>query len=206
MYTIQKFKDIISKITLFAGIILFFAVMSQNIRIIIGQSVNIFMLPLINIIGKSNFYIVIFALSLLTSLYSSIIQKYTINQNKINELQGKIKNLQSDMKNAKQNNNYASIKKLELEQLELMKEQTNMMKDQIKPMFYVIVISLPIFMWIYYYISQNSGIYMCFPIWGDKLLSDHIFYTLQYWIYWYFITSLSCGQIAKKLLTNNNRM
>ena len=181
---------------------MFFSVMIQKVRIIIGQSVNIIMDPVIKIIGKSNFYIVILLIALITALYSSIIQKYTINQNKIEHFQNKTKELKKQMDDAKKIGNQAKIKELELKQIALMKEQTNIMKEQMIPMFYIIIFSLPIFMWIYYYININSGIYMCVPIWGDQLLSDSVFYTFQYWIYWYFIVSISSGQIIKKIINN----
>ncbi len=199
----NKIKNIMGRIILIIGIILFFSVMNQNLRVLIGQSVNIIMNPIINIIGKSNFYLVILLLSFITSLYSSIIQKYTLNQERIYNFQNKVKELQYQIENAKKNNNYAALKKLEYDQVIIMKEQTSIMKDQFKPMFYVIAFSIPLFMWIYYYISQNSGLYMCFPIWGDQLLSDSLFFTFQYWIYWYFIISLSSGQIIKKIIKNN---
>lgn len=198
----KSIKDIINKTIIIMGIIMFFSVMIQKVRIIIGQSVNIIMDPIIRIIGKSNFYIVILLIALITALYSSIIQKYTINQNKIEHFQKKTKELKKQMDYAKKIGNQAKIKELELNQITLMKDQTSIMKEQMIPMFYIIIFSLPIFMWIYYYININSGIYMCFPIWGDQLLSDSVFYTFQYWIYWYFIVSISSGQIIKKIINN----
>lgn len=203
MDLLKKTKDIFSKIILLIGIVLFFSVMNLNIRIIIGQTVNILMDPIMGHIGKSNFYIVVFIMALLTSLYSTLIQKYTLDQNKVIKFQEKMKTTQIKISEAKNNNNSKALKKLENDQLILMKEQTNIMKEQLKPMFYIIIFSLPLFMWIYYYIGQNLCINMCFPLWGDQLLSDTVFYTFQYWIYWYFITSLSFGQIFKKILINN---
>ena len=196
-------RNILNKAIIFLGIILFFAVMIQKVRIMIGQLVNIIMNPIITFIGKSNFYIIILLIALITALYSSIIQKYTVNQKKIESFQNKIRSFKNQMEYAKEIGNKTKIKELELNQIELMKDQTSIIKEQIIPMFYIIVFSLPMFMWIYYYISINSGIYMCFPIWGDQLLSDSLFYTFQYWIYWYFIVSISSSQIIKKFIINN---
>lgn len=199
MTIINNIKDTIKRVMLILGVILFFSVMNQNIRILIGQSINIIMEPYLQVIGKSNFYLIIFILSIVTAFYSYIIQKNMIDQNKLIELQQKMKKIQNEINESKKNNNSILLKKLEEEQIKQMRKQTEFIKDQIKPMFYIVLLSLPIFMWIYYYINQNPGIYMCFPIWGDQLLADSIFYTFQYWIYWYFITSISFGQIIKKI-------
>jgi Predicted membrane protein len=211
----NKVKEQLNKIVLGIGIFLFIAVMippSISIpytdiviplpyfRELIGEFVDIFMSPIVSLVGESNFFLILSLLAIITGVYSALIQKYTVDQSKVLESQEKMKIFQKEMREAQQTQNTYMLKKLEEQQAEIMQENMGMMKNQMKPMFYVVIVSLPIFMWIYYYIGLHPDASLIFPFWGKQFLNDNVLLMFTYGIYWYFISSLAFGQVFRKLL------
>lgn len=82
----------------------------------------------------------------------------------------------------------------------MMEDQMKMSKQQFKPMAYISILSLPLFMWAYHYISSHGSATMVFPFWGEQLLTTQAFLFFQHWLYWYFISSLGVSQLIRKAL------
>ncbi|MDV0446737.1 hypothetical protein MsAg5_05890 [Methanosarcinaceae archaeon Ag5] len=195
----QSIKDLVSKALLGIGVVLFVGVMFPSFRVFLGQFMDIVMSPVLLLVGESNFFLLLSAMAILTAIYSSLIQKYLVDQNKMRDFQEKMKVYQKEMKEAQQTQNTYMLKKLEEQQAEMMEEQMTMMKQQFKPMFYIVIISLPLLMWAYYYIGGHPEAALVFPFWGTKLLSDKLF-IFTYWLYWYFISSLAFSQVLRKFM------
>ncbi len=94
------------------------------------------------------FYILIVILSALTGLYSSIVQKYTIDYEKMTESQERMKEFQTEYREAQLSQDEKKIKKLEAKKDRVMKEQLEMSQQQFKPMVYILVLTVPIFFWL----------------------------------------------------------
>ena len=196
----QKLRDTANKIVLGLGIILFIGVMIPSVRDIIGKGMDILMSPVLMLVGESNFFLILSVMAIITAIYSSLIQKYVVDQSKMMEFQEKMKIFQKEMREAQKSQNTYMLKKLEEQQAEIMQEQMGMMKDQFKPMFYIVLVSIPLLMWAYYYIGLHPNASMIFPFWGEKILSEGVFFMFTFWIYWYFLSSLAFGQVLRKLL------
>ena len=211
----NQVKEQVNKIILGIGIFLFIAVMippSISIpkteiviplpyfRELIGEFVDIFMSPVVSLVGESNFFLILSAMAIITAIYSSLIQKYAVDQSKALESQEKMKIFQKEMREAQKTQNTYMLKKLEEQQAELMQENMGMMKNQMKPMFYIVIVSLPLIMWGYYYVGLHPTATMVFPFWGEQILNGRVFILFTFWLYWYFISSLAFGQVFRKLL------
>jgi len=196
----QKLRDTANKVVLGLGLMLFIGVMIPSVRDVIGKGMDILMSPVLMLVGESNFFLILSVMAIITAIYSSLIQKYVVDQSKMMEFQEKMKIFQKEMKEAQKTQNTYMLKKLEEQQAEIMQEQMGMMKNQFKPMFYIVLVSIPLLMWAYYYIGLHPTASIVFPFWGEQLLSGRVFYMFTFWIYWYFLSSLAFSQVLRKIL------
>lgn len=196
----KQIKELLNKAILGLGVLMFIGVMIPGVRTALGRVVDIFMFPVLQMIGESNFFLLLSVMAIITATYSALIQKYVVDQSKMKEFQAKMKLFQEEFKEAQNTQNTYMLKRLEEQQIEMLQEQNVIMKEQFKPMFYIVIISLPLFMWAYYYINGNSMSSIVFPFWGEQSLGDFVFFTFQYWIYWYFVSSLAFNQIFRKVM------
>lgn len=196
----QKFREQANKIVLVAGFLLLFGVMIPSVRDFIGEVMNHIMSPILSLVGEGNFFLILSAMAIITGIYSSLIQKYVVDQSKMIEFQEKMKIFQKEFKEAQDTQNTYMLKRLEEQQAEIMQEQMGMMKDQFKPMLYIVLVSIPFLMWAYYYIGGHEAATMVFPFWGTVNLADRVFYMFTYWLFWYFMSSLAFSQVLRKVL------
>jgi uncharacterized membrane protein (DUF106 family) len=196
------FKKKADHILLALGLSLMLGIMilGQDFRVALGTAMGVFMDPLVNLVGASNFHLILFIMAAITALYASLIQKYTIDWELMRNTQEAMRVFQKEYREAQIANNTAVMKKLEEQRTKMMSDQMEMSKQQFKPMAYISIISLPLFMWAYHFISGHAGASLNFPFWGHQVVTDTAFGPIQYWIFWYFITSLAVSQLIRKAL------
>ncbi len=168
------------------------------LRVGVGQAIDGVFAPLINDFGTP-FYILIVILSAFTGLYSSIIQKYTIDYSKMTETQERMKEFQTEYREATLSQDEKKIKKLEAKRDRLMKEQMEMSQQQFKPMIYIMVLTIPIFFWLLYRLAQTTST-ITLPYYGIHALTDPIVWVIPAWILWYMICSITISQVIRKAL------
>jgi len=168
------------------------------LRVGVGQAIDGVFAPLINDFGTP-FYILIVILSAFTGLYSSIIQKYTIDYSKMTESQERMKEFQTEYREATLSQDEKKIKKLEAKRDRLMKEQMEMSQQQFKPMIYIMVLTIPIFFWLLYRLAQTTST-ITLPYYGMHALTDPIIWVVPAWILWYMICSITISQVIRKAL------
>ncbi|MDO9538453.1 MAG: EMC3/TMCO1 family protein [Methanocalculus sp.] len=153
------------------------------------------------------FFIVILFLSALTGLYSSLIQKYTIDYEKMQDVQAKMKDFQMKYREAQLAEDEKAIKKLEVKRDAMMKDQLEMSQQQFKPMAYIILVTVPIFFWLLQSLHEiESGTVLTiqsaivFPFKGIIALNDLALWIIPAWILWYMVCSLTVSQVIRKAL------
>ena len=193
-------RKIVDTVLLVIVALLFLGSVMQSGRDLIGRIMDLLMSPIVALVGDSNFFLLLSAMAIITAIYTSLIQKYLVDQSKMMATQEKMKIWQNEMKEARKTQNTFMLKKLEEQQAEMMQEQMGMMKQQFKPMLYILVITIPFFMWGYYYIGGHPEASIVFPFWGPQLLSDRVFFMFTYWIFWYILSSLAFSQVLRKFM------
>jgi uncharacterized membrane protein (DUF106 family) len=168
------------------------------LRVGVGQAFDMVFAPLLEGF-KIPFYILIVILSAFTGLYSSILQKYTIDYNKMTETQERMKEFQTEYREAQLSQDEKKIKKLEAKKDRVMKEQLAMSQQQFKPMIYIMVITIPIFFWLLYRLAQTTST-IPLPYYGMHALTDPIIWVIPAWILWYMICSITVSQVIRKAL------
>jgi uncharacterized membrane protein (DUF106 family) len=170
----------------------------QWLRASVGQGIDSVLAPLVNDFGIP-FYILIVILSAFTGLYSSTIQKYTIDYDKMTESQERMKEFQAEYREAQLSQDEKKIKKLEARKDRVMKEQLEMSQQQFKPMIYIMVLTIPIFFWLLYRLAQTTST-ITLPYYGTHALTDPIIWIVPAWILWYMICSITISQVIRKAL------
>jgi uncharacterized membrane protein (DUF106 family) len=170
----------------------------QWLRVGVGQGIDSVLAPFVNGFGIP-FYILIVILSAFTGLYSSIIQKYTIDYDKMTESQERMKEFQTEYREAQLSQDEKKIKKLEAKKDRVMKEQLEMSQQQFKPMIYIMVLTIPIFFWLLFRLAQTTST-ITLPYYGLHSLTDPIIWVIPAWIIWYMICSITISQVIRKAL------
>ena len=107
-------------IALIVAMALIFSYSIPGIRNTVGGALDVILGP---VAATIPFYIVIIVLSVLTALYSSLIQKYTIDYERMQEVQERMKVFQKEFREAQLSGDEKRIKKLESKRDKVMKEQ-----------------------------------------------------------------------------------
>jgi uncharacterized membrane protein (DUF106 family) len=168
------------------------------LRVGVGQGMDNFFAPVVVGFGIP-FYILILILSALTGLYSSIVQKYTIDYEKMTDVQERMKEFQTEYREAQLSQDEKKIKKLEVKKDRVMREQLEMSQNQFKPMAYILVLTVPIFFWLLFRLSQIKST-ITFPYAGSVGLHDPAVWIIPAWILWYMICSITLSQVIRKSL------
>lgn len=199
----KKYGTYIAFILAF-GLMMAYAV--EWIRDGIAEVIDTVLGPLTDTFGMPFFAILLF-LSSATGLYSSLIQKYTIDYEKMQEVQAKMKEFQMKFREAQLAGDEKAIKKLEAKRDAMMKDQLEMSQQQFKPMAYIILITVPIFFWLLYRLhSMDLGAALSmdtaivFPFMGIIGLNEMAVWIIPAWILWYMICSLTVSQVIRKAL------
>lgn len=158
------------------------------------------------------FFALILILATITGFYSSLIQKYTMDYEKMAEVQEKMKDFNVKFREAQMSGDERLIKKMQARQQTLLSEQMQMTQKQFTPMIYIMIVTIPIFFWIYEKIRympmpgevtaaiadlSNS---IVIPFAGLSSYFDIYLWVFPLWILWYLLCSLCMTQIIRKAL------
>ena len=174
----------------------------NSVRNAIGGVLDIALGPLANILP---FYVVILVLAVITGANSTILQDNLMDMSGMGDHQAKMEDLKERRKQAKERGDDDALDKLEQEQMELMSDQMGMFKQQFRPMVWIMLINIPIFLWIYWMVfgvgMGGSQPVAVLPIIGEvESWQAGVAGPMQAWIVWYFLCSLSFTQIIRKAL------
>ena len=176
----------------------------EGVRVTVGTMLNVLLGPFIDVLGVP-FFVMIMILSSITGLYSSLVQKYTIDYEKMQETQAKMRVFQKEFREAQLSGDEKRVKKLQGKQERMMQDQLDMSRQQFTPMAIILILSVPIFFWLLLRlpavgtpIDIASGIVM--PFIGTVTLSSIAFWIVPAWILWYMLCSLTISQVIRKAL------
>jgi len=169
-----------------------------SIRDGVGGAMNLIFGPMIDD-WKIPFFVLIMILSAITGLYSSLIQKYTIDYERMQRVQAKMKEFQKEFREAQLGGDEKKIKKLEAKRDRMMQDQMELSKQQFQPMAYILLVSVPIFFWLLYRLPSVTQT-MTLPFAGMVNFQEMILGFFPIWILWYMLCSLAISQVIRKSL------
>lgn len=186
-----------------AGSVLLFLGYSQRpVRNVVGETIDLLLGPLDQALP---FYLVILTLAVLTGLYSTLLQANLMDMDKMSEYQEQMQEIQDRRKAAKERGDDEALEEIKEEQMEAMGDQLGMFKLQFRPMVWIMLLTIPAFLWMYWMIRDGhldaTAPVMVLPLVGEV---DHwqqgILGPLQAWILWYFLCSMGFTQVMRKAL------
>ena len=186
----------------------------DSVRDTVGGAVDVLFAPLE---AALPFYAVILVVALLTGLYSTLLQAILANpevmamyQERMKSMQEKRKDVQRRKKEAEERDaSEAELEALEdelqavqEEQMEAMAENMGMFKEQLRPMVWIMLFTIPLFLWMYWQIHDTAlgSEQVVFPLIGIVEWSDGFLGPIPVWILWYFLCSLGFTQLLRKAL------
>ncbi len=173
------------------------------IQNLIGGAVNVVFGPLTNVLP---FFVVIFAASLVTGTYSTLLQAHLMDTELMAAFQRQMNEIQEKQDLAEERGDDAAAEQLKQKQMELVTEQLSMFKEQLRPMVWIMLLTIPIFLWIWWMVGNGAighpeSADMIMPIFGElQHWNDGIIGPLRGWIFWYILCSISFTQIMRKSL------
>jgi uncharacterized membrane protein (DUF106 family) len=174
----------------------------NSIRDAIGGTIDIALGPLAEVLP---FYVLILVLAVFTGATSSILQDQLMDMSGMGDHQAKMEAIKERRKEAKERGDDEALDRIEQEQMELMGDQLGMFKKQFRPMVWIMLINIPVFLWIYWMVF-GPGLaveapVITLPLYGEvETWRQGIVGPMQAWIVWYFLCSLSFTQIIRKAL------
>ncbi|GAB3684214.1 EMC3/TMCO1 family protein [Salinarchaeum chitinilyticum] len=168
----------------------------------VGGALDLALGPLLNVLP---FYLVIFSVALLTGLYSSLLMANLMDQETMSVYQDRMSAIQDKRKEAKDRGDDEAVERIQEKQMEMMGDQLGMMKSQFRPMVWVMLLTIPVFLWLWWTIDQGgvgveNGPDMYMPLVGGIDWNDGVIGPMRAWIIWYIGCSFGFGQILRKTL------
>jgi uncharacterized membrane protein (DUF106 family) len=195
--------------------LILFGYRNADVQAAIGGVIGTFVAPLHEGLGLP-YYLVILTFAVLTGVYSSYLQLYLMDWDWVKAQQKKVKDIQSQLKEAQMSDDDAREEELREEQMSVMSEQMKMFKMQFRPSVWILVFTIPIFLWLFWTFSTRFGgephlagetmPTIVMPFIGVRDFSESVFSTpsfLEGWLFWYILCSFGFGQVMRKVLGVN---
>ncbi|XVH32051.1 DUF106 domain-containing protein [Haloferacaceae archaeon DSL9] len=178
---------------------LFVGYMWEPVRGLVGGTVDVVLGPVDAVLP---FYAVIMVVAIVTGLYSTLLRASLMDMEKMAVYQGRMKDLQERRKEARESGDDDAMDAIQEEQMEAMGDQMGMMKEQFRPMVWIMFITIPAFLWMYWRVIDGNGTLdtIIVPFAGEVGWTDGIVGPIQMWIVWYFLCSMAFTQIIQKSL------
>ncbi len=173
-----------------------------SVRQMIGSTIDLIVGPLNELLP---FYMVILVLAVMTGLASAIFQDNLGNTEVMGEYREKTEKLKERREKAKERGDDEALEKIQEEQMEMMSENLGVFKAQFRPMVWIMLFTIPVFLWLYW-MTIDVGIAggspaLVLPIAGEiSSWRTQLVGPMEVWIIWYFVCSLGFGQIMRKAL------
>jgi uncharacterized membrane protein (DUF106 family) len=181
---------------------MFLAYSLRSLRAQIASVIDIVIGPLEAMLP---FYIVIMVLAMLTGMYTTILQDALMDTSIMGDYQEKNKELRERRKEAKERGDDEELERIREEQMEMMSENAGVFKAQFRPMVWIMLLTIPVFLWLYWMVLDvgitASEPVMVLPLLGEvSTWQTAVLGPIQVWLVWYFLCSMGFNQILRKAL------
>jgi len=176
--------------------VMMFIFADPNISTLIAVTLDSVFYPLIGFEGNCPVLTIILAGILVVSL-SSFFNNLFADWKKMGEMQEMSRAFQKKVTAARKEGNTNRVNKLMKMQPEIMKKQTEAQSGMMKPMIFLFIFIVPIFMWLRYFLGGLSYYYFTVP-WANGVLLYYKPFLMQSWLWIYMMFSMVVGQIIRQ--------
>jgi uncharacterized membrane protein (DUF106 family) len=187
------------------SVLLFFVGYSYGpVRNVIGGAVDLALGPFMDMLP---FYAVVMLIAMATGFYTTVLRGMLMDMDKMAMYQERMKDIQDRRKEAKEAGDDDAMQAIQEEQMEAMGDQMGMFKEQFRPMAWIMFLTIPAFLWMYWAIgvgANNTAHYelanIVLPFRGSVSWTEGVLGPIQVWIVWYFVCSMAFTQVIQKAL------
>ena len=171
----------------------------------IGEAMNVVLGGLVTNL-QVPLFITILLLSVVTGSYSSLLLNQFVDQQQVKQSQAKMKDFQKVYREAQLAGDKGKLKKLEDERAEVMQLSLDVQAQTMKPMPYILIISLPLFAWLSYIMEKGQLTFsyvsptIVFPYFEVQAYTGGVILGFPVWLVWYLLCSLVFTQVIRKTL------
>lgn len=167
----------------------------------IGESIHLLLSPLE---GSMPFFALVLSLALMTGLYSALLQANLTNREVVAAYQEQMQMVQDRRKEAKERGDDEALEQIQEKQMEAMGGMLEMFKAQFRPMVWIMILTIPIFLWLWWFTGQDlmtpAELRVVLPIAGESQWDGTLLGPMRTWIVWYILCSIGFGQLIRKIL------
>jgi len=150
-------------------------------------------------------FMTILLLSVITGSYSSLLLNRFVDQEQVKKSQEKMREFQKVYREAQLAGDKGKLKKLEKERAEVMELSMDVQAQTMRPMPYILIISLPLFGWLSFvlyqpWLSSYVQTHITLPYFGTLPYTQGVILTFPVWLVWYLVCSLVFTQVIRKTL------
>jgi len=182
------------------AVALFTGYFSTNIRDVVASVDNVILAPVTDTLP---FFAVVMVLAVATGFYSSILQTKLTDTEKMEAYKERMEALNERKEAAKERGDDDALEEIQEEQMEAMGDQLGMFKLQFRPMVWIMLLTVPVFLWLRWKVrgghlgAGETG--MILPLAGTVTWQQTVG-PMPAWIVWYFLCSMTFRQIIQKTL------
>ena len=143
-------------------------------------------------------------IALATGLYSTLLRVALMDTEKMGEYKARMDEIKEKREAAKERGDEEALEEIQQEQMEAMGDQLGMFKEQFRPMVWIMFLTIPAFLWMYWALGFRGGVEhytfqnIVIPFAGEVGWTTGIVGPMQIWIVWYFLCSMAFNQIIQK--------
>jgi uncharacterized membrane protein (DUF106 family) len=178
------------------GMILGYSI--QPVKNTVGGAVDLVFGPIQSALP---FYLVIMLAAMITASLSTIAQSQMMDQSKMSQSQEKAQELKERRERAKERGDDEELKRIQEEQMAMMSDQMGMMAENFRPTVWIMLVTIPIFLWIYWQIGNFDPVpTMVMPIYGEVDWNSSAALWFPAWVFWYILNSIAFSNMVRKAI------
>lgn len=167
----------------------------QNISAWIAVSLNSAFYPLVGFKGNYPILTIVIA-GIFVTFLSSFFNNLFMDWKKMGEAQETQKAFQKEMQKARKEGNTNRVNKLMKMQPQIMKKQTDAQSGMMKPMLFLFVFIVPIFIWLRFFLGNLDYYFFTVP-WGNGVSLFYKPILMQSWLWIYMMFAMVVGQVIR---------
>jgi len=172
-----------------------------QVRDVVAGADNVVLAPLDAVLP---FFLVVLLLSVATGFYSTVLQGYLVDYEAMRRYRTRLSDVQERLAVARERYDETAVSELEDEQRALLGDQLDLVKLQFRPLVYVMLLTVPIFLWMHWKIraghASAADMRVVFPLLGAVGLRQAALGPVRAWLVWYLLCSMGFRQIIRKSL------
>ncbi|MFB6081071.1 MAG: DUF106 domain-containing protein [Haloferacaceae archaeon] len=189
------------KVAGLATLVLFVGYWNAGVRDVIASLDDVVLAPLTHALP---FYAVVLLLSIATGLYSTVLQDRLMDAEMLGQYQERMDDLKDRKAEAKERGDEEAVERIQEEQMEAASKQMGMFKLQFRPMVWIMLLTIPVFLWLRWKVRGGhlavgeTG--MIVPLAGTVSWQQSLLGPMPTWLVWYFVCSMAARQVVQKIL------